>query len=212
MNSLHSRQRAILFVNSVLKLFVLSKSTNPCSSLNAFSTILKLIVQFAGIEITDCCIIIILIGRTTIYWTMNVSHVTWWYHLSGIIRTELVVVLCLPVIACTAAVRSVPQLIAVFHNNNHVFFIDGLVAVLRYPFSSARLPLPPSPTSLVFQCCYVATRHSPPSRSRIDTWRYGSRCASTQTHVALLVSSIITYFPLVAGRISLLVGKECQQG
>lgn len=62
-----------------------------------------------------------------------------WNYKDGIDRCFMFASHCL----FTAAVRSVPQLIVVLHNNNHVFLIGGLVAVLRYPFSSARLPFPP---------------------------------------------------------------------
>lgn len=62
-----------------------------------------------------------------------------WNYKDGIGRCFMFASHCL----FTAAVCSVPQLIVVFHNNNHVFLIDDLVAVLRYPFSSARLPFPP---------------------------------------------------------------------
>lgn len=107
-----------------------------------------------------------------------------------------------------------PQLIVVFHNNNNVFLIDGLVAVLCYPFSSARLPFPPHLPHLYSSVATLlhVTARRPALESIHDGTVVAALVASTQTHVALLVSSIITYFPLVAGRISLLVGKECQQG
>lgn len=68
-----------------------------------------------------------------------------WNYKVGIDRCFMFASHCL----FTAAVRSVPQLLVVFHDSNHVFLIDGLVTkpfsrwqYYAIPFSSARLPSP----------------------------------------------------------------------